>query len=377
VAAFVQNNCFYRQFFEAYGTRDLDYPRAYDTCGHGPSLITYNDTAIKTTSGKRVIERTWSVVDICGNKRDKIQRIYLQNSRDNSQWDFRRYLTFSFGQLNLTNAYLMGEVGARDKVKLNNSQIGHFGEKCSNLKFMLTSSDHMDFDDSIINGPVKTLNRLRSDFNFDEALKQAKNFSAFLNSTIFQINKGFNKIKCIEHTPSLNEDYPLEIFNDSTCVGQEIKNMYTNVIEHADELALDYLDRVILKGNELIYNIFYFRDISLISNRVLAIDVPIDSFAIINIDANQVKSLNISKIEFVNEKINPTNVLFNFLIASEIVSNDDSLNGIVGSILAPYGIFEIKGDDLDKKKTLNGQLFAKSINAADFNQYCDLFELFF
>jgi choice-of-anchor A domain-containing protein len=365
------------EFFEAYGTRDLDYPRAYDSCGHGPSLITYNDTAIKTTSGKRVIERTWSVVDICGNKREKIQKIHFQNSRDNSQWDFRRYLTFSFGQLNLTNVYLMGEIGGRDKIKLNSSQIGHFSEKCSNLKFMLTSSDHIDLDDSIINGPVKTLNSLRSDFDFDESWRQAKKFSAFLNSTVFQINKGFNKIKCIENTPSLNEDYPIENFKESTCVGQESKKMYTNVIEHDDELVLDYLDRVLLKGDELIYNIFYFRDISLISNRILAIDVPIDSFAIINIDAHQVKSLNISKIEFVNEKMNPTNVLFNFLLADEIVYNDDCLNELVGSILAPYAIFEINGDNLDKKKTLNGQLFAKSLNAANFNQYCDLFELFF
>ena len=32
------------EFFDAYGTKDLDYPRAYDSCGHGPSLITFNDT---------------------------------------------------------------------------------------------------------------------------------------------------------------------------------------------------------------------------------------------------------------------------------------------------------------------------------------------
>jgi hypothetical protein len=57
---------------------------------------------------------------------------------------------------------------------------------------MLTSSDHIDLYDSIINGPVKTLNSLRSDFDFDESWRQAKKFSAFLNSTVFQINKVLN-----------------------------------------------------------------------------------------------------------------------------------------------------------------------------------------
>ena len=51
------------EFFEAYGAKEMDYPRAYDSCGHGPSVITYNDTLVKISWGKRMVERLWTVKD--------------------------------------------------------------------------------------------------------------------------------------------------------------------------------------------------------------------------------------------------------------------------------------------------------------------------
>ena len=134
------------EFFEAYGTENnLEYPRAYDKCGHEPSIITYNDTLFKLATGKRTINRVWSVSDACGNKYEQIQKIHVENMIENcAKWDFRKYLTYSFTSLNLTEAVVRGEIGSRDEITLLNTQVFDQDFKnyqCTNLEFKVISAN--------------------------------------------------------------------------------------------------------------------------------------------------------------------------------------------------------------------------------------------
>ena len=230
----------------------------------------------------------------------------------------------------------MGESGAKGAEDMKNSKLGAENptQICTPSKFKLISSNRIRMDDSIVNGPVKTLSKNHpvSDFDFDLAVSEAIQLADYLNSTVGKINIGLKKIKCSELMPEKNKDYHIENYKSSQCVHEKLKYMYVKTI-NSQEMAtnLDGLDRVVLKGDELVYNLFYFKDESLISNRILQIDVPVDSFVIVNIASSRVESLNISSIEFVENQIDARNLLFNFLTATEINNENSSIQRIDGS----------------------------------------------
>ena len=222
----------------------------------------------------------------------------------------------------------------------------------------------------------------KNDFDFDRASNWALKFSSYLNSTtgIMTINQGQSKIKCHNLNPIRDKEYPIENYESSTCACHEMKWFRYNFINDTD-LALDENDlgrKIFLKGDELVYNVFYFKDESILSNSSIYIDVPIDSFAVLNIESSQIESLNkLADIHFVNNKIGIENLLFNFIKADLINfgANSESKT-MTGSILAPYANVTIRGLNEEEKNCLNGQVFSKSLNGLNFNQNCELFEAF-
>ena len=308
------------EFFEPYGPRDTEWPRAFDSCGHGPSLITYNDSLVDPLrKSERKIERTWRVEDSCGNRREQIQTIFIKNLISNetkSKWDFSKYLTMSFCSLSLSNVDIMGETSARENVTLNYSRIGYdlnLSQKCSdaNLKFMLSSSNQIQMSDSLVNGAVRTQSKFYSKnyFDYEKSHEAAIQFSLFLNTTIKRLNTGFIKMKCNEHTIQTDKGYPIQNFKNSSCIGNELRQIQMNLIDTSKETNLKiYPDKVVLKGNELIYNIFNFDDEMYISDRTLVLDIPPYSFAIINMDIIDIDHLNISNIVFVNDRVSLLNL---------------------------------------------------------------------
>jgi choice-of-anchor A domain-containing protein len=119
------------------------------------------------------------------------------------------------------------------------------------------------------------------------------------------------------------------------------------------------------------------KDESFVSDRVLVVDVPENSLAIINIESGRVHALNMSRIEFVNPNVSYSSLLFNFLNATEITLTPDSAT-LGGSILAPHATFLANGgDDDDKVLNVRGQLFVRGFEAVNFQQQCEHFEPFF
>ena len=184
-------------------------------------------------------------------------------------------------------------------------------------------------------------------------------------------------MKCNEHTIQTDKGYPIQNFMSSSCIGEEMRQIQMNLIDKNQEASLKiYPDKVILKGNELIYNIFNFDDEMYISDRTLVIDIPPYSFAIINMDIIDIDHLNISNIVFANDRVSLQNLIFNFYRTNEIKYEIKDLNGVSGSLLAPHAKFYIRGNE-HEKKLIRGQIFAGEINAEHFVQECHLFEPFF
>ncbi len=132
------------------------------------------------------------------------------------------------------------------------------------------------------------------------------------------------------------------------------------------------LDRVILKGSELLYNVFWLEHAGFMSGRTLVVDVPSSSFVVVNIGGQRVNSLNVSRVEFVGDRIDKSSLIFNFFSAREIDMLTKS-NQIDVSMLAPRAELRAESDGL----VVNGQLFVGSLKARGLTQTCSIFEPFF
>ncbi len=131
------------------------------------------------------------------------------------------------------------------------------------------------------------------------------------------------------------------------------------------------LDLIILKGSELLYNVFWLEHAGFISDRVLVIDVPADSFVIVNIGGALVESLNVSRIDFVENRVDRRSLIFNFVSATKIDVLEGS-NEVDGSFMAPRAEFRADKSEL----VFNGQMFIGSLQAKGLKQTCSLFEPF-
>ncbi len=131
------------------------------------------------------------------------------------------------------------------------------------------------------------------------------------------------------------------------------------------------LGRVVLRGSELLYNVFWLEHAGFVSGRTLVVDVPASSFVVVNIGGERVDSLNVSRIEFVGGRVDRSSLIFNFVSAGVIDVLGQS-NEVDGSVLAPRAEFTA-----DKGRLVfNGQLFVGSLRAKGLRQSCSFFEPF-
>jgi hypothetical protein len=249
-------------FFEYYGSRDSGTPHLVDTCGHGPSVLTYNDTIAhvdKVTTGKRVIRRVWRGEDTCGNRVERTQTITLVGT--SMFWHFKNFLTFNFEQAtpaNLTRAHMFGPLASLSPIHLNQTQVDMVAPKCTRSTYACLSSSRIQLDESVVNGAVKTLKK-DVDF-FSRAHAEAIALSAYLNKSVSLVNVGPRRIVCVEHTRNETKDFPIENFANSTCVQHKRKDFHLNGIDDdGEERPGEATENIVLKGNELVYNVFYFR----------------------------------------------------------------------------------------------------------------------
>lgn len=242
---------------------------------------------------------------------------------------------------------------------------------------MVQSGNRVVMDESTIYGPMKQM----SDFKYDEAFKKAADLSRFLNSSIKSINVGPNAINCYEHTLDESIQYPIENYLDSDCAVSERKEFLINTI---DESSIDSLTQsIVLRGDDLVYNVFYFSNPKLFEKRTIRLDVPDSSFVIINFEnTDKTTHLNNHMIDFVNSSplLSSKSVIFNFLHGNDIVF--DFEQDFHGTVLAPHSNFYAvskASDDLASraiKMTLNSQIVANNIYLANVRQSCTIFEAF-
>lgn len=363
-------------FFESYGSQYLGKARTYDGCGHGPSFLSNRDSAIISKTGERLISRTWTTRDTCGNKHSEIQQIKIRNSFKNDlNSNFRYFVMLALNETRITNSFIYGPVGSRNSISLVNSSIGNdldLEEKCiRRQKWTVLSGEKISIEDSVVLGPIKSL----SDFDFEKSYSQIISLSKFLNDSIRNINEGVNEQNCLETVPNLSQEFALNNFLDATCT---IKKSSFLPIHSIDETNYDMnkIKRIELKANELIYNVFFFRDTKIFENKEIVLNVPSESIVIINFQNKYKTYLNRHKIRFdLSNNLTSNKVIYNFLEDGDIVFEpNEEFKEINGTILAPYSNFISISNGLSQ--FVNGQIFAKNIYIDGMQQNCIVSEPF-
>lgn len=366
-------------FFDPYGTEHTGVPKVFDSCGHGPSKLNYEDKVHIVNISERIVYRTWLAEDFCGNKRQKTQKITIKNSFKNDlNSNYRNFLLFSFNKTEIFNSLISGSIGSKQTISLINSTIGNdldFETKCNKeQKWSVLSGSKISMEETIVHGSIKTL----SDFDFNLAHSQALELSKYLNNSVKSINIGFEEINCVEKDKNLSEEFPLENYKNSSCSGKKYKQFSINTIDETN-LDLDSIKSIKLNGDELVYNVFYFNSPNLIESKEIEISVPETSVVVINFNNLKTTNLNLHKIKFnMNTSIKPSKVIYNFLSEGDILF-DDSLgwDSVDGTILAPNSNFikiSKNNSSLSSKRFINGQIFAQNIYIDGVSQPCILFE---
>lgn len=232
---------------------------------------------------------------------------------------------------------------------------------------MVQSGNRITMDESTIYGPMKQM----SDFKFVEAYENAVKLSIFLNNTIKSINIGPTVINCYEHSIDDSLQFPVENYLNSDCSVASRKDFVINTV---DESMVNEETRTIeLKGDDLLYNVFYFKSHKIFEQKTIRLDVPETSFVIINFENTETTYLNTHKIEFANSGLSALNVVYNFLNNKDIVF--DFENDFDGTILAPNSNFyAISENETIKNVAIHGQIFVSNIYAKQLKQTCSPFE---
>lgn len=212
-----------------------------------------------------------------------------------------------------------------------------------------------------------------SDFKYDDAYEKAVGISKFLNSTIKFINVGPSVINCFENTQDSSIYFPIDNYLSSSCAPSTIKDYFINTID--ESMINENTKTIELKGDDLLYNVFYIKNLKVLEGRSFRLNVPDTSFVIINFENSETTFLNLHRIEFpIGSNLNAKSVIYNFLNNHDIVYGFE--NDFNGSILAPYSTFFAVQNHESKKVKFNGQIFAKNLFINEMLQTCSLFEAF-
>lgn len=82
-----------------------------------------------------MIERTWKASDFCENSIEKIQKITIKPITSDLNSDFTKMLMLAFNEISVADSVLMGQVGAHDKITLENTDVGN--EDADDVSFFL------------------------------------------------------------------------------------------------------------------------------------------------------------------------------------------------------------------------------------------------
>lgn len=235
---------------------------------------------------------------------------------------------------------------------------------------MVQSGNRITMDESTIYGPMKQM----SDFKYDQAYENALKLTAYLNSTIRSINVGPSILNCYEHSIDESIEYPIENYLDSDCSVSSRKDFFINTVD--ESMINDETKTIELIGSDLLYNVFYIKNLKTFEGKSIRLNVPETSFVIINFENSETTYLNNHRIEFSNTGLSGKSVVYNFLNKFDVIF--DFENDFDGTILAPYSNFYgiMKNPNENRSVHLNGQIFAINIYLTNMRQTCTPFEAF-
>lgn len=368
------------EFLDAYGTLDSGYPKVYDSCGHGPSSVSYSDKIMKENNGGiRKIERTWTTSDKCGNIRNKTQNIVIKNRKNN--YRFNNRALYSFNNITLESAVIAGKIASKNEVNLKNTIIGTFGAKSVNVNDMtVLAGNWIDQQNSFIVGSSISLNNeyvslLNISYDFDQVkLISQQLANNLVGNKIKMVNNGPSRLLCKEDVV-LERDpeefiYPITNYIDSSCVIAANKEFSINNITTSGGTSNDVLN---INGHEHLYNIFNLNNASYLNKKQIKIHAPDLSFVVINVFDEKPINLNDIKIEFTNKNLDSTCLLINFLKSTQITIGE-TIKEFHGTILAVNANIVNAFNLSNEKQVFSGQLIANNLKLKNFRQNSNLFE---
>ncbi|KAJ3146974.1 hypothetical protein HDU86_008336 [Geranomyces michiganensis] len=350
-------------FLAPYGTQELGWPSAYDSCGKVPVRISYTDTVNPLDdrcAAEKVVKRTWTAKDSCGNTATRAQIITFVNTQRLLGGATRMSL-WAGASSNIASVSIAGQVEALGSLTAANNKIGFGSCSFGGMSLLLQSTSTL-FNNAVYNG-----NQTSSPnwYNFTQDVNGVGAFSNKLGS-VTDLHRGPILVNCLDgHVKvpsSVDFMYKITNFDSSTNCTTVQSKTYDTIASVAT--ATSYT----LTGTDLVYNIYTLPATVLTKAAPIVITAPSTSVNIINVVGVAAINVNTPSMQLVGP--NPRTVLWNFANVPQIAFPSKNLVWL-GSILAPKAYFMSTGG------TVQGQLFAgKGVNANSLAVQCWLWSGF-
>ncbi|KAJ3037797.1 hypothetical protein HDV00_001298 [Rhizophlyctis rosea] len=330
-------------FLSPYGTGTLGYPKAFDSCGQVPVVITYEDMVTSNNvqcAAEKVMKRTWTAKDSCGNAAVRNQIIAFTNTK--------RY----FGDATLMQVYggtssqissckIGGQVAGASTLVASSNTIG-YGTCAYTANALVIEAAGVVSSNKLYNGKQVTN---ANTWGFAAAKTAMIQFSKSLTQQntpqITGLHVGASVISCPLGTVATRANAP-QLFttqaflfgvpnyiNHGTCAVTTTKTA-TQIA--ATTTTTSY----VLTGSDLVYNIFTLPQAVLAKAVTIQITVPATSISFINVVGAAATTISLNAITLTGA--DPRTVLWNFPDTTYIANSKASLIWS-GSILAPNAYF--------------------------------------
>lgn len=384
--------------FDAYGTKALGFPTAFQKCGLPVNISYSDDISEGRCFAERVIRRTFKVLDSCGHATEQVQVITISNAAD----------SLPLGDKSLVSLYGHSKLHVDDDTKSSKSSKSCTlpSDKCG----IYGAPEYTCAKSSKSDKSSKSGKSGKSNKNIDRFVNVREEFSAYQTRLARlpnkHLNQGIISTTCACTEGDISCDKRLQAQEDSsdaiyfgvavttasgTCntlkatsrneAGKvTVEKVDCPILEqsskHSKGEKVDPCFNMILSGSNPFYNFFQITATDF-HDKTISIDAPPTSIVLVNVAV--LKEDIGEEINFGHKSSNGIvlaegmvahNLLWNIVdeIGLNLHSPEQEDWAFYGTLLNPYGKMKMKTSK-NSPVEWKGQIFAYSLDAYKFEEF--------
>ncbi|KAJ3192460.1 hypothetical protein HK101_006546, partial [Irineochytrium annulatum] len=361
--------------FKPVGSDIYGYPTAYDTCGNAPVSVTSVDSYSysQACAADKVLTRTWTATDACGNHQSQNQTISIVNS-DHRVLDASVGGTYSFSDTTVVKSVVMGQVVAGGDVDITFSSIGN--GTCSVTPFDVNAIFAVSAYRSSVRLNMTATAPSPYRQNVTLTYESARQFSQLIAQNFgTTLLRGPQTINCTSGTKDGAVFVPASVDGLVNAAGnctvlRTASVNATGAVTFTGPVG-NKVAEMIMSGTHPLYNFF---DMTWQLNHALesqwrygfTFNVPSGSLVFINNNASfSADDLSLTHVNL--NGLSPSSILWNFPYLEYFTNEDDILTHNLifnnsawpGSILAPHALVS------SSNAALSGQIIGRRVELYD------------